>query len=313
MARSRNQRSWVVEACAGLLTLALVGGCELGSRDPEPVAATVPPTTAGMSMAEYAGRLDAQAKRIKSTMAQVSAVRSHADLQLNLEAARLTVRDVANGLGGLTVPAGADAGHDRFVALLNDLEKQLGNVADAAYDQEVCAPRPVMAKLNASGVTRKLDAAGKELASVTGGLYEPVEFVPSNLAKGKRPTSGTVVRRPTGSGRNVVEVDNRRKGLDIVVTLVKGKRPVFSMYVRSKSKATFTGIPDGTYTVYVANGLDWDRKLRAFARYCSFERFRGASKFNIAPTYHTLWEFWMTDEAGPNDNGFVSLEAPGPV
>jgi hypothetical protein len=308
MARSGDAGSGVVRLCAGLLAVGLLGGCGPGGRAPEAPSAT---TAAPLSMEDYAGRLGTGLDRIKSEVATVAAARSYQDLLGRLTAARLSIDATVEGFRGLAVPTGTKAAHDRLLGQLGDLSLQLGYTEDAVRSQDLCAAPSVVAELNRSGVPGKLDAAGQELAAVTGGLYKPVQLVPVGRTGNRGMANGTMVRRPSGSGRNVITVDNRRSGVDVVVTMAKGKRPLLSVYVRRKSKARVGGVPGGTYTAYFTSGNDWDRSLRVFTRDCTFERFKGSPKFGLPPRYYALWEFWMSDGPADADSGKVEPPTAG--
>jgi hypothetical protein len=76
-----------------------------------------------------------------------------------------------------------------------------------------------------------------------------------------------------------------------VFTLSRGDQPVYSIYAKRKRAVTVRGIPNGTYRAHVAEGRDWDPKLRAFTRDCSFFRYSGTTKLGVAPQYVRGWRF----------------------
>lgn len=115
------------------------------------------------------------------------------------------------------------------------------------------------------------------------------------------------------SGMGELTIDNGGSS-DAVVTLSKHKKATASVYVRKGKSYTVTGVPNGTYEVFVTDGADWDRKARAFGRKCAFWRFEDPVKFGIKrvgnETIYDTWSFTLqpvvdgtaaTADVDPND------------
>jgi hypothetical protein len=68
------------------------------------------------------------------------------------------------------------------------------------------------------------------------------------------------------AGTGVPECASTRSpaAADAVVTLARGKRPVYSVYVRKNKKYKVTGVNDGTYKVFYSTGVDWDAGAKSF-------------------------------------------------
>jgi hypothetical protein len=78
-----------------------------------------------------------------------------------------------------------------------------------------------------------------------------------------------------------------------VLILTQQKRSIYSIYAKRRSKVTVHGIANGTYRAFVVDGLDWDRKLRAFSRDCGFWRFEDSTKLGVPPRYYDYWQYWF--------------------
>jgi hypothetical protein len=55
--------------------------------------------------------------------------------------------------------------------------------------------------------------------------------------------------------------------------------PTFVVYVQAKARYSVTGIPDGTYELYLRTGVDWDPAGKGFTRDCNQEKFTDTFKF----------------------------------
>ncbi|WP_433013537.1 hypothetical protein [Kribbella sp. CA-294648] len=89
----------------------------------------------------------------------------------------------------------------------------------------------------------------------------------------RRGVNGQVLQRsgPRGNGRLQITNDSDSDAV-VVVSTAGPKKPQASIYVRSGSQATLTGIR-GTYSVYVKTGMDWDAARRQFTGACNYESF----------------------------------------
>lgn len=299
--RRRNRPPTVVGACAVVLALGLLGGCQPAGRGPEPAAG---PTTTTLSSSDYLRRLGADVEQVRSGIALIVGAKTYADLQAQVWSSSAGVGVVAGRWRGVAAPSGAQSAHDRFIGLLSDLQGQIALAGSKVGRQELCAPPSVLAHLNESGVPGRLYAAGQELAAVAGGQLELGQLVPASASNSKRNrslASGSVIRgRLTGPRRNYLTINNK-DDVDSVLTLARGKtgkKPALSIYVRRKSKVTVRGIPNGAYRSFVADGSDWDAKLRVFTRDCSFSRFTGSESWGLAPRYTVGWTYTFGDKPG---------------
>lgn len=103
-----------------------------------------------------------------------------------------------------------------------------------------------------------------------------------HLPTDRRPTSNSIVK-------NVLSSDIYKSSLtmlnglseDAYVKIIKDNVCVASLYVRSNSNFTFSGIPDGTYRVMYCVGFGWNEKAQ------DFQRGRKATEYDNPLNYST--------------------------
>lgn len=130
---------------------------------------------------------------------------------------------------------------------------------------------------------------------VFGKFLPPAPVVPVN-----RPATGTLITPPQRRGSGKLKIDNN--GGDTTVSLVPaggGAAPLFTVYVRGKSRYTVANVAAGTYRIYYATGADWSPQRKGFLKNCAFSRFDDTFAFRAAPAIST-WEITMTPVAGGN-------------
>jgi len=295
--------------CAVLLAATLLAGCQLVSRGATP-AGKSPPTTTALSMADYGRVLNNQVEQVSFAVEAVDKVDTYSSLETKTRAAGTTTASAVQRLRDLKVPEGTKSAHDRFVEALQDLRFAFGYAADDVNSQALCVAPAVLARIDKDGLLGRLDAAGQELAAVTGGQVKPVQLVPA-VKKSRPLTNGTLIRgHLSGPPRNYITIDNKDKW-DVVITLARGKtgkKAVFSIFAKRKSKVTLRGIPDGTYHSFGTQGRDWDRKLRAFGRECSFFRYKGSESWGVHGSRITTgWVYTFGGKRSSKGGGSVGL------
>ena len=97
---------------------------------------------------------------------------------------------------------------------------------------------------------------------------------PDRPVRNHQEVNGKVIQRAgaAGSGRLQITNDDVYYDAVVVVSTTGPKTPQASIYVRSGSKATLSGIR-GTYRVYIKTGTDWDAAHRGFTDGCSYKSF----------------------------------------
>lgn len=99
------------------------------------------------------------------------------------------------------------------------------------------------------------------------------------------------------SGTGTLEITNDLS-YDAVIILVKTYNPKYSLmsiYVKSQSTFTATGIDDGDYYIYDMTGMDWDSDTNSFTRNSMYERFDDVFDFT---NYN--WEIGLKPRSGGN-------------
>jgi hypothetical protein len=105
-----------------------------------------------------------------------------------------------------------------------------------------------------------------------------------------RPYTGSLVvdrRSPGGKSHLVIDNGGTLDGL-IVLTDPAGE-PIVACYVRSSSKYTFIGIPDGSYRILVSTGAEWNGDARRFTQDVSYWAFRGKNVFSSSSSRYSVW------------------------
>jgi hypothetical protein len=176
---------------------------------------------------------------------------------------------------GMNPPGGVQAAQYALVMALRDFRGDLTSAGSAADASQVCAGSSALEMLSNSPGARELRSAEAELAKVnpTAGGRTDSFLPPPTAYTNRRLADGTPVKRAAHSGLGQLTVHNNNDQ-DAVVSLVLGNSDVATMalYIRAKSAATTTGIPDGAYEVYYTTGADWNRSEHLFTRSCDFER-----------------------------------------
>jgi hypothetical protein len=103
----------------------------------------------------------------------------------------------------------------------------------------------------------------------------------------RRLPNGRFVVEGSRSGSNSVTIDNGYPD-DVVVALALGSKPAMSVYTRSRSSFSISGVPNGDYRFYVTSGKDWDAKHRTFTRSCSFRRLSGSLNLTANGFQYTI-------------------------
>jgi len=311
--RRRGRRT----ALAAALLAAWLGGCGLvpGGRgdDAGPATATLGgaagTTTTGKGGLEPGAYTAALVPVLGDARASVGAIADaggYGELRDRAGDAEAAVTGAAGRLAALDPPAAVAAEHAELIASLGDLSRELGAAGEAVGRRELCAAPAVMARVTGSAAAARVRAAGAALDRAgAGALGVPSLGAGALLPKAtKRATrrlpDGTVLtdRRTGGLGR--LRVDNRGATRDSVVSLVRGNRVVVAIYVDRGRLRTVTRIADGGYRAVEAAGVDYDRRLGAFTRDCSFTRFDETLRFTTSRTASTVITVSFRPVAGAN-------------
>ena len=77
---------------------------------------------------------------------------------------------------------------------------------------------------------------------------------------GPRPANGAVITKRGAAGRGQLAVENGT-GKDALLTLSRDGRAVYAVYVRASGTTELTGVADGDYEMFVAQGDGWNAEL----------------------------------------------------
>ena len=95
---------------------------------------------------------------------------------------------------------------------------------------------------------------------------------------GPRPANGAVVTKREKAGKGELAIENGTDE-DALLTLARDGRAVYAVYIRASGDAELTGIADGDYEMFVAQGDGWNDELRRFTASPDYTRFDDPASF----------------------------------
>jgi hypothetical protein len=258
-------------------------------------------TGAGMSVGAYRAALAPAVTQARAGVDALGGAKSHRDLRDRTLKARASIAAATGRLATIDPPAALAEEHAELLASLANLGEELAGAAAAVERRELCAPSAVLARVTSSEAGGRVRAAGAAVAAAGASPDLAGALLPDPVkATNRRLPDGTVLidRRRTGLGR--LKVDTLGTTRDSVVSLVRGGRALVSIYVAPGNRHTLTRIPDGSYQVFQAAGVDYDRRLAAFTRDCSFTRFNDTLRFRTTATSATVYSASLRPVEGGN-------------
>ncbi|WP_143590452.1 hypothetical protein [Thermoactinospora rubra] len=294
---------------AGTSEITGVAGEGAGTAPPSGTPASPQPTVAALTPEAYRGELEKIQKTVRDSLDDLASARTVKSLDQRVSRAEEELTGAADGLAALTPPPEVAVQHERFVAGLRDLAAELGAATGKVATRDLCTGSALVSDVGSK--LKELDAAGQALQDA-GGYPADVVAVKAAGKQNRRLPNGRFLRKESLTGRSSLQIDNG-SSRDAVVTLMRGGTKAFTVYVRKKSKFKVRGVRDGSYRVYFTHGVDWDGRLRAFTRQCSFERFDDKVKFKTTYTAtRILWHDWrITLHAITGGNARTSDVDPG--
>ncbi|RDG38444.1 hypothetical protein [Streptomyces corynorhini] len=287
-------------ALCALLSLALAA-CGSGDGDGAPDAPTsavtgapAPPT---VSPAGYRQSLDRALKPVDAAVRAMNRANGGSAPSETFARASDAAGTAADTLLETPAPDDAATAHVRLATALRALSGSLEK-AGTAHGRCVAPPRVALASTGGAAGLREASAA-------LSGLGYPVRVA---LPRTERPQhrrlgNGTLVRDNGRAGLGRLTVDNGTSS-DAVVSLTRGRSTAFSAYVRKGGSATVRAVDDGSYTVYVASGADWNPAKRSFTRGCVFQRFDDKAAFRTVAvtggTQYTVLTYSLAKSLGGN-------------
>ncbi|WP_285692964.1 hypothetical protein [Actinomadura sp. NBRC 104412] len=285
------------------------GACSAGS-DIEG-RASGGPSVRPISLQEYESRVASAVKPLQSALKELDKAKGYKGLEGRVTAVRQATGQTANALRAVTPPPATAREHTNLLLALQRTYADLNVVADLVDGRHLCTGGAVRARVgDTDGATALRTGITALEAKLPGGAVE-LAVPAAGQKRSKRPSNGKLIHSGRRGGRGSLIV--RGGGDDAVVALAKGKKTFLSVYVRSGKKTTVRGIPDGKYTVYIAEGTDWDAKARTFGRECAFERFKDPIGYRTTVTATRIsWKDWTihleSDSGDPANTETVDPE-----
>lgn len=282
------------------------GGADRGQADP---ADPAPQAPASLTAEAYKGELDSRHGAMSKAVENLAGARSLKALDQRVVKAQETLQSAADELAALDPPPEVQTQHQAYVESLREVALQLGESATKVGSRDLCTSGAVLTDLGDS--LTALGRAGKALEDA-GDYKADIVSVKAAGKKNRRLRNGQFLRNGGSGGRSSLQIHNGGTR-DAVVSLMRGKTKVYSVYVRKKGKFKINGVRDGNYRIYFTHGVDWDGKRKAFSRECSFERFQKSVKFKTTYTATQIrWHDWrITLHAISGGNARTAKVDPG--
>lgn len=173
--------------------------------------------------------------------------------------------EIGDALSVVPPPPPVDDAHAQLEDAL-DLGTELATIRSAVDNYELCTAPAVLAAL-ARESGRDLRLAQRSMRQA--GLRLDLAVLWETRRTNRRVPNGHFVVPGNRSGSNSLTIKNAGP-TDVVVAL--GSKPAMSVYVRAGDAYTISGIPSGSYPMYITGGRDWDAKRRTFTRSCEFKK-----------------------------------------
>ena len=109
-------------------------------------------------------------------------------------------------------------------------------------------------------------------------LYTAALTAPAQTALNVTLSNGAVITKRGPSGKGQLAIENGTDE-DALVTLSRDGRAVYAVYCRASDDTELTGIADGDYAMFVAQGDGWNRELRRFTASPDYTKFDDPASF----------------------------------
>lgn len=269
-------------------------------------AAPSPGPTPSADPDAYRSALSGALRPLNSALGTVDGAREGTSLSKALDTAATRAEAAADALQTAAAPDDALAGNSQLTTALRALGQDLRS---ARGNDGRCATSPRV-ELDTAHGPQSVKAAGRALNAL--GYDASLRLPRTERARHRRQANGAFVRDGSRGGLGRLTINNGT-GSDAVVTLTRGTRTAFSVYVRKGAKATVRSVNSGSYTVYFTTGEDWNGRKSSFTRGCSFEKFDDRANFRTVRvaggTQYTVLTFTLNKVFGGNAS--TSTVPPG--
>ncbi|MEU6330738.1 hypothetical protein ABZ851_26190 [Streptomyces sp. NPDC047049] len=265
-----------------------------------------PSTPSAVAPAAYRHALTEALGPLDSALRTVDGARDGGPLNKALDTAAAKADTAARVLQATTPPDDALTGNGQLASSLSALAQDLRSARGSGGR---CSASPRVA-LGMAGGPQRVEQAGRALSAL--GYDATLRLPRTERARHRRLANGAFLRDGSRGGLGRLTVKNGT-GTDAVMTLTRGTRTAFSVYVRSGSETTVRSVNSGSYTVYFTTGEDWNGTKSSFTRECRFEKFDDRATFRTmrvaGGTQYTVLTFSLNKVLG--GNAATSAVPPG--
>ncbi|MEU9125527.1 hypothetical protein AB0C96_37830 [Streptomyces sp. NPDC048506] len=245
----------------------------------------------------YRRALGSALRPLNNALRAVDGAQEGRALDAALDAAGTRAEVAANALDTTRTPDDATARNGQLAGALRVLGRDLKGARGGGGR---CATSPRVELSTAQG-PRSVREAGRALTAL--GYDATLRLPRTEQAQYRRLANGTFLRDGSRGGLGRLTINNGTS-TDAVVTLTRGGRTAFSVYVRKDAHTTIRSVNSGTYTVYFTTGEDWNGKKSSFTRGCRFEKFDDEADFRTVRvaggTQYTVLTFTLNKVLGGN-------------
>ncbi len=272
---------------------------------PAPTTTTQPPESA----ATYQQALNGLATALTNGLTELTNAKTPSAISTATTDFGNAVQQAESAFNG-SPPVDTQAANKALLAALRALTlDDLSSVNTAALSNQVCLGPAATAQLSRSDSLAQLRTAIAGLTS--GGLsYQFGATLPPVTQDGTRTANtGAIVAGGVHHGLGQLTITNGGAADATVGLVAGGGAPVVTVYVGKGGSYTLHHVADGTYTIYVTSGSDWDAGARLFSRGCQFQQFDQTMDFTTTSTQYTTYTITLTPV--PDGNATESDVDPG--
>jgi hypothetical protein len=236
-------------------------------------ASPAPSPSPTVDPAAYRRALDTTLSPVDKAFRAVDRAREGKPLDSAMASAGAAASLAALRLNSVRTPVDAVEGTSDLSGSLRELG---GDLTASEGGDGRCATSPRVELGSAGGLEPVRDAA-----AVLTGLGYPVHLTlpRTEKAQNRRLGNGAFVKDSGRGGLGRLTVNNGTDS-DAVVTLARGRKTAFTVYLRKGADTTVRSVDNGVYTVYFTMGEDWNPAKKSFTRNCTFEKFDDTADFS---------------------------------
>jgi hypothetical protein len=282
-----------------MATVLALGGCTETHHGPSsPTRGGGAGTTAAAppipetSPEDYRSMLDAATKPLNSALTAFEKNTAYKSLPQRMTTAEKAAAGALAQLRQVSPPTSVAGEHAALVTAVQRLDDDLADLSQNVDDRELCTASSVRTELGQGDGTAAVRDTAKALEAKEPTFKIGLRLPTAKKQASRRLANGSFVRSGGRGARGSLSIGNGGSD-DAVITLARGKRPVYSVYVRKDKKYQVTGVRDGTYQVFFSTGDDWDPGTKSFSRNCEFEQFEDSLSFRTTYSATMIrWSKW---------------------